>query len=542
MKYTFTLFTLLCFGIQISFAQTIGLQQYDLDQLEDNYILFSPNAFTSTYLINNCGEKVYEWQSAYRPRFTAYLLDNGNLIRAGRAPNSSITVGGSAGLVEIIAPDGTVLWTGDFSSTAYQSHHDIEPLPNGNFLVILWDVHSVSEVMAAGVPLATVDLHTTSIWEVQPNFSDNTYDIVWEWRAWDHLVQDQDPTATSTYGVVADEPGKIDLNFQSPINQDFLHCNSVEYNEERDEILLSMRAVGELWIIDHSTTTAEAATSSGGNRGKGGEILYRYGNPQIYDAGTAADQVSFGQHGAHWIPSGYPNEGGIIFFNNGTGRPEGDYSSADLIFPVYDASGNYVVPASGTPFLPTSPDDSYVAPNPTDFFSQRLSSTIPQPNGNILICEGSNGRIFEINDMDEIVWQYQNPVNNSGPETQGTVSNNGVFKAERIPADHPGLAFLDLTPKGEIEINPMDIGCDLTSSNIDTEIRELSFYPNPTNGQINFEGTIEGQISIYNLVGQRIITKEINNNSIDVSLLPKGSYVIEYFDGNKKQVAKLVKL
>ncbi|MGC8644373.1 MAG: hypothetical protein ACP5XB_31305, partial [Isosphaeraceae bacterium] len=59
---------------------------------------------------------------------------------------------------------------------------------------------------------------------------------------------------------------------------------------ELDQILLSVHSFSEIWIIDHGTTTAEAATHKGGRSGKGGDLLYRWGNPQAYRAGTAADQ------------------------------------------------------------------------------------------------------------------------------------------------------------------------------------------------------------------------------------------------------------
>ena len=66
---------------------------------------------------------------------------------------------------------------------------------------------------------------------------------------------------------------------------DWLHTNAIAYNPQRDEIALSVLGNNEIWIIDHSTTTEEARGSTGGNSGKGGDILYRWGNPIAHRAG-----------------------------------------------------------------------------------------------------------------------------------------------------------------------------------------------------------------------------------------------------------------
>jgi hypothetical protein len=262
--------------------------------------------------------------------------------------------------------------------------------------------------------------------------------------------------------VVADHPELIDLNFvgASRGEADWNHINSVDYNAEFDQILLSVPRFSEVWVIDHSTTTEEAAGHSGGNSGKGGDILYRWGNPQAYRAGDVGDRKLFSQHDAQWIESGLPGEGNILLFNNGNGRPGGAYSSVDEFALPVDASGNYAL-TPGTAYGPEEQVWIYTDENLTAFFADHISGAQRLPNGNTLICDGAHGTFFEVTTEGEIVWKYVNPVTGEGPLTQGDpipttqkAQANQVFRAYRYGPDYAGLADKDLTPGDPIELYP----------------------------------------------------------------------------------------
>jgi hypothetical protein len=185
---------------------------------------------------------------------------------------------------------------------------------------------------------------------------------------------------------------------------DWMHCNTVDYNAQRDEIVLTSHNLHEIYVIDHSTTTAEAAGHTGGRRGKGGDILYRWGNPQVYGRGTSADRVFYVAHGANWIPSGLPGAGDIIVLNNGDrSGSSNDYSVITQITPPLDSAGGYYI-GPDSAFGPTSPTWSY-GPG-TSFYSQHLGGAYRLPNGNTFAILGTSGRFVEVTEDGEVVWQY----------------------------------------------------------------------------------------------------------------------------------------
>jgi len=341
--------------------------------------------------------------------------------------NPDFRGGGIAGRVEIFDWDNDLLWEFEYSDSDHCLHHDIEPLPNGNVLMIAWEYKTREEAIQAGRNPGHIQ--GNSLWpdhiiEVEPTGSAGG-NIVWEWHAWDHLIQDYDPSKDN-YGVVEDHPELVDINF-GQYQSDWMHTNSVDYHQGFDQILISVHNLNEIWVIDHSTTTEEASGHTGGNSGKGGDLLYRWGNPQVYDRGTINDQQFFNQHGANWVEEGCPGEGNILVFNNLGGD---HYSTVIEIIPPVDSEGNYeYIP--GSAYDPDEPTWEYMAENPSDMFSRIMSSAQRLPNGNTLICSSTQGLFLEVNPEKDVVWQYTNLLPNP--------QSNGVFHIRRYALDYPGI-------------------------------------------------------------------------------------------------------
>ncbi len=520
---------------------TVGALTNTTDSF-NGYTLFAPAASTETYLINNCGEIVNQWSSAYNPGNAVYLLENGNLLRAGRIANPDVNFGGVGGRVELFDWDGNLLWGYDYSSTTVSQHHDVYPMPNGNVLMLAVTTMTEAEAIQAGrnpANIAQGKLFNEQILELEPSGATGA-NIVWEWNVKDHLIQDFD-SSVDNHGVVADNPQLLDINFLggSAGNANWLHYNSIQYNERLDQIVISSRLLNEIYIIDKSTTTAEAAGHTGGTRGKGGDFLYRWGNPIAYGQGTAADQKLFGQHYPHFIPDGLTDARKLILFNNGFSRTP-SFSQIDIITPPEDSEGVYSY-TTGTAYGPTVTDYTYTAPTQTDFFSRILSSAQRLPNGNTLICDGDSGYFFEIDPSENIVWEYVNPVSTSGILTQGdTPTANLSFRVLRYAPDYPAFSGRDLTPGLPIEQNPDLSGCTVLGLE-DNVLANTLLYPNPVNGtlQIQTESTVD-KVQVFDLIGN-LIRENTNRSSIDLADLSQGLYLVKIHSEEKTTTRKILK-
>ncbi len=444
---------------------TIGLIYCD-DRANEDYTLFAPISSASTYLIDAHGRMIHSWTSSsgLRPGLSAYMLEDGDLLRTaniGTDGGGAFSGGGIAGKIERLSWDGQMEWEWYYVGDSRRSHHDIEPLPNGNFLMIAWESKSEEEAIQAGRDpnkLSQNQLWPDHIVEVQPVGTSDA-NIVWKWHIWDHLIQDHD-SSKDNYGVVGDHPELLDINFAdaagpNKYKSDWMHCNGIDYNPSLDQIALSCKNTNEIYIIDHSTTTEEAAGHTGGNSGKGGDILYRWGNPEAYRAGNSNDQQLFGQHDIQWIQEGRPGAGDLSLFNNGNGRTI-SYSSVDVISPPL-VNGEYVL-QPGNAWGPKEPNWTW--DQGTDMYGSAISGAERLENGNTLVTWGQRGTFYEVNLEGEIVWKYINPVVGNGPLSQGETipqgqnpnsQQNTVFKTHRYNSSYAGFVGKDLTPGDYIE-------------------------------------------------------------------------------------------
>lgn len=454
--------------------------------LSDGYILFAAPMSPFTYLINRKGEVVHQWKGNYMA-FNAYLMDDGSLVQGAQDVDYPVFgFGGPYGRIQKITWDSKIVWDFELATEQEIVHHDFAVMPNGHILAIVYDAISYDDAIAMGrkpelIPKSGPWME--KIVEIVPE-GPRGGSVVWEWQVKDHLIQDRD-AGKANYGDPAAHPELLDFNVGNPIpppitqdsldvliamdraerNQttenvgaDIYHFNAINYHPELDQIVFSSPAISEVFIIDHGTSTEEAAGHQGGKRGKGGDFLYRWGNPQNYRQGDSTNRKLFGQHDVKWIEPGKPGEGNLTVFNN---HPPGDinfeemnsstnYSMVLEIEPPLTENGLYAMEESGQ-YGPNEPHWFYMAPDTLSFYSPFISGAHRMENGNTLITEGARGRLFEVTPGKEIVWEYLNPYHGEIRKPNGDPINPMFapffeFRSTFIPANHPALAGKELKP------------------------------------------------------------------------------------------------
>lgn len=519
-----------------SFAQnpSLGLI-YRNQEATLGYTLFSPEANKLVYLIDNCGQIVNQWTFRENPGATCYLLENGNLLRAGKDT------------IQIKDWDDNLVWSFALNAKlGLNQHHDIEALPNGNILCVIGDDYPKADLIPIGfdtISNASSTIKLDKVIELKPWGVDSA-EVVWEWKFFDHLIQDFDSTKLN-YGVVGDHPELIDINFENDYMDDFTHFNAIDYNANLDQIMLSVRSLHEIMIIDHSTTTAEAASHLGGNSDMGGDILWRWGNPMVYDQGTISDKKLGAQHDCKWINDGYMDEGKITVFNNLTSNTTNFASSINIISP---SISNGVYQKMNNRFLPQDFEWTWSGTILGDtLFENKKSSTHALPNGNFIIAETSKGRISEIDRDGNLLWSYINP---SGQDTifqqdEEIISNsNRIFRGEKYPYDFVGFIDKDLSQKGSIEDqNSLTDSCELIIPTDLSEIKEIEYvFINPSkNGRLEFVDFEQfDRLRIINLEGKVLQSlSNFDGNKLNLNL-SAGIYLVEVEQNQARQQFKLL--
>ena len=180
MKQKLTILTLLL-SLQIANAQNFN-----------GFALYNAQGSNTTYLIDENQNIAHTWNMSTECNYTVQLKRNGNIVR-GTKGNTSVFSNGNiaagAGMVQEIAPDGSIVWSFDYASSDYVSHHDLT-LVGDNVLLTAYEKKSSTELNAAGYNNASSEKWPTHFIELEDDGNGGA-NIVWEWHIWDHCVKIQ---------------------------------------------------------------------------------------------------------------------------------------------------------------------------------------------------------------------------------------------------------------------------------------------------------------------------------------------------------------
>ncbi|MBW1766901.1 MAG: aryl-sulfate sulfotransferase [Deltaproteobacteria bacterium] len=472
------------------------LIQYDVSKAYNGYTLFSPFRGKNTYLIDMKGNVVHMWpypegwsspgQEAVEKH--ALLMEDGSLLRGTIDRSSGRTV-----TYQLMDWAGKVTWQYKDPRNDHRAHHDFKMIWNPKLkarTLIYVSGRSLTheEAIARGCDPNLRESYVSSpdgIVEVDMNGN-----IVWEWNISDHLIQDINPDVKNYVGkgkTIADYPERMNPNFDGGRRGNWIHANSLDYNEALDHIAINNSRNSEFYVIDHGATfiVGDPRASIELTSRRKGDFIFRWGNPCAYESGDCMSQSSnstghqqvFFTHDIQWIREkgdspakwGLPGAGNFLIFDNGSRRPDQRYSAVLEINP-YDGDwkkGKYIPqPEAGHNSRGVSNQIawSFSPASPDSFFANYISGCQRLPNGNTLIDSGPHGHFFEVTKEGEVVWEYINPVGDRTGDDYGIyeIMNDGagtrfnsVFRCHRYGPDYPGLAGKDLTPKGPItEIHP----------------------------------------------------------------------------------------
>ena len=212
------------------------------------------------------------------------------------------------------------------------------------------------------------------------------------------VVQEIEPNGTVVWEWRSWEHLDVEEDIICPLEarKAWAHQNALNITDDGD-LLVSYRLTSTVGIVDKST----------------GEFKWKWGPGSIYH-----------QHHPTYLPNGH-----VQIFDNG-GHRRGP--SRSRIIEV-DISNNEIVwEYTGTPDI--------------SFYSYHISSAERQPNGNVVICEGAPGRLFEVTPQKEIVWEYISPFYGVVDGVNNLESLNSSFRAHRYGYDYSGLKGMDLDP------------------------------------------------------------------------------------------------
>ena len=358
------------------------------------YTIVTSNGESTTYLIDMSGQVVHAWRYPEFRGFYGRLMPNGNLLLLATATS----------VVAPPPPEGRVpTWTETVRRIGGNATHVVELDWDGN---VVWQYEN-HDIHHDFVRLPNGNTLVATFIELPPEVAKAVRGGFRE-RLMPPMISDDfvevDPAGKEVRRVnlwKLLDPRRDPICFLER-RLEWTHTNSLDVNAQ-GEILFSCRTNSRVGIISAD----------------GSQLRWKYGSPDVNH-----------QHHATFLANGH-----VQIFDNGMHRRGMPRSS----------------------IVEVDPKDSsivwqYTADPDIQFLSAHISGADRLAGGNVLVCEGAPGRLFEVTPKKEIVWEWVNPFTHRGPQGQ---MMNWMFRAYRYEPDYPGLAGRELDPHKHAATNRM---------------------------------------------------------------------------------------
>jgi len=338
-----------------------GVVRHEPERAWRGYHLACRLSAGEAYLMDMAGRKVHRWRylpGPHRGEDHAILLNNGDVVVIKKFSQ-----------VARYDWNSQLIWKRDF-----QPHHDLAQAADGTFYVVAQQLHRYR-----GAQVSFDDLIHLS-----PDGA-----LIDRWSTYDHRRE--------IVGALEGEP------FLDRIARRFRGRLPGRGRQEPGREISPTVDVGDPGAGDdryeyfHMNTVAIVPHNDLGRRDdrfRPGHLLVCFRNINliaILEPDTYRLLWSWGQGELQWPhhPTMLPN-GHILVFDNGIHR---EYSRVIELDPRQET----IV-------------WEYTARPPENFYSPTRGSAQRLENGNTLICESDNGRVFEVTADGEVVWEWLNPV------------------------------------------------------------------------------------------------------------------------------------
>ncbi len=358
----------------------LGLRGHNAAKAFQGYTLYATNnGDGSVWLIDMDGEIVHTWKMPHPPGLYGYLAPNGMLIYNGR----------------VIDPPGSPESERFISGVPWKGGALLQADWNGR---IHWEVRHADH-HHDGRLLRNGNVALLTLVEAPPDIAGRIrggrVGSEHEGRVYaDGVVE------MTTGGEVVWEWSALDhldpeVDVLPAIQDDrseWCHANTV-YATRDGSLLVSFRNLSTVVRVERPS----------------GRISWKLTYPTISQ-----------QHAPEELENG-----NILIFDNGTHRLD-HTTPYSRVIEVDPASGEIVW--------------HYQERQVSDFFSPFISNAQRLPNGNTLVCEGSFGRLFEVTQEGEVVWEFVNPHFLVPPDKPEAPPSNRVFRAFRYSPEQIELA------------------------------------------------------------------------------------------------------